>query len=64
MSRALEKIQKMESRLNKGMAGTTGNYKSTSSVLWGLTEQHNQMKSHIEEMEANYYEVEEELNKI
>jgi len=52
VSRALEKISKKEAMLNKGMAGMTGNYKSTSGTLKQLTDEHNKIKSHIEEMEA------------
>ncbi len=64
VSRALEKISKKEAMLNKGMAGMTGNYKSTSTTLKGITDDNNKIKAHIEEMEAQYYEIEEELTKI
>ena len=64
VSWALEKIQKKEAVLNKGIAGMTGNYKSTASSLKAIQEDHNKIKSHIEEMEANYFEIEDELNKI
>lgn len=50
--------------LNKGMTGMTGNYKSTSTTLKGLNDEHNKIKSHVEEMESGYYEIEDELNKI
>ncbi len=50
--------------INKAMAGMTGNYKQTSGTLKQITEEHNKIKSHIEEMEATYYEIEEELTKI
>lgn len=42
----------------------TGNYKSTASSLKAIQEDHNKIKSHIEEMEASYFEIEDELNKI
>lgn len=64
VSWALEKISKKEAMLNKGMAGMTGNYKSTSSTLKTIQDDHNKIKSHIEEMEATYYDIEEELTKI
>jgi hypothetical protein len=64
VTRALEKINKKEGMLNKGMTGMTGNYKSTSTTLKGLNDEHNKIKSHVEEMESGYYEIEDELNKI
>ncbi len=64
VSKALEKIQKKEAVLNKGIAGMTGNYKSTASSLKQIQEDHNKIKGHIEEMEASYFEIDDELNKI
>lgn len=64
VSKALEKIQKKESILNRGIAGMTGNYKSTASSLKNITEEHIKLKSHIEEMEASFFDIEDELNKI
>ena len=64
VTRALEKIQKKEGMLNKGMTGMTGNYKSTASSLNSVNDEYNNIKAHVEEMEGQYYEIEEELGKI
>ena len=64
VARSLETSKKQEAMINKAMAGMTGNYKQTSGTLKLITEEHNKIKSHIEEMESTYYEIEEELTKI
>jgi len=64
VTKDLENIQRKEAMLNKGMSGMTGNYKSTVGNLKGVSEEHNLVKNHVEEMEAQYYDIEEELTKI
>lgn len=64
VTRDLESIQRKEAMLNKGMTGMTGNYKSTVGNLKAVSEEHTAVKNHVEEMEAQYYDIEEELTKI
>lgn len=64
VTRDLEKIQRKEALLNKGMTGMTGNYRNTASSLKEVTERYNTVKQHVEDMEQQYYDIDEELNKI
>lgn len=50
--------------LNRGMTGMTGNYKSTAGSLKTVSDEHQKVKTHVEEMESQYYEIDEELTKI
>lgn len=42
----------------------TGNYRNTAQNLKEVTEQYNKVKQHVEDMEQQYYDIDEELNKI
>ena len=61
MTRALEKINKKELVLNKGVVGSSG--KESAHNMKVISDEHNVIKSRVEDMEAKYYEIEEELSK-
>ena len=50
--------------LNKGMTGMIGNYKVDSGKNNEMIKEEQRLKQSIEDMEAKYYEIEEELTKI
>ena len=52
VTRVLDKINKKESMLNRGMTGMTGNYKSTAGSLKSVSDEHQKVKTHVEEMES------------
>ena len=62
VTRALEKISKKELVLNKGMIGSSG--KESAHQMKAVSDEHNTLKGRVEDMEAKYYDIQEELNKI
>jgi len=54
VTRALEKIAKKELVLNKGMVGSSGKESAQNMKL--VTDEHNALKSRVEDMEAKYYD--------
>lgn len=64
VTKALDNIQKKENLLNKTFTGMAGDYKSQAEHTKGLTETYTKLNQSVQDLEAQYYEINEKLNSI
>jgi hypothetical protein len=61
VSKALEKIAKKETLLNKSFTNMTGDYRSHADNLKNITDDFNKANVNVQELEKQLYEINERL---